>query len=70
VTDYKGNSYYFSFDNWDPNYEDFYYDGSDYNLTWISNFRPQNLKQVKTSDTACTYYTSTYTDKSAAGFQA
>lgn len=70
VTDNQGNTYYFSYDNLDPNFADFWYDPSDYNATWFATANPYNLVQTITSDSHCTYYTSSYTDGSAADFEA
>ena len=66
VTDSQGNSYFFSYENSDPNFSDYYYDSSDYNLTWMTYVQPSNLIQTITSDSKCTYFVSTYTDYSAA----
>ena len=66
VTDYKSNSYYFSYENSDPNYVDYYYNSSDYNLAWVSSFKPYDVIQTITSDNKCTYIVTSYNDYSAA----
>lgn len=70
VKDNMGASYFFSYDNSDPNYSDFYYDPSDYNQRWLVDVKPPNMVQVMSLSDRCTIYNSTYTDYSAAYFQA
>ena len=70
VKDNAGASYFFSYDNSDPNYSDYYYDPSDYNQRWLADAKPPNMVQIMSLSDRCTIYNSTYTDYSAAHFQA
>jgi len=70
VTDSSGKTFYFSGDNSDPNFRDYYYNASDYSLTWNNTFKASNLAQTTTSTASCTYHRTTYTDYSAAPYSA